>query len=83
VDLTVAITPEGAGYRAAVRELPGCVVAATSLAELGSALDQAVRLWLGDPETTLLYLELRVGEVAATAVPGVLEPWWTTASGTN
>jgi predicted RNase H-like HicB family nuclease len=79
MDLTLVISAEGDGYRAVVRELPGCAVAATSLAELGTALEQAVCLWLGDPEATLLYLELRVGEVVATAVPGMLAPGWTTA----
>jgi predicted RNase H-like HicB family nuclease len=79
MDLTVVIRAEAGGYAAAPRELPGCAVSATTLAALGDALQQAVRMWFGDPQTTLLYLELRVGEVSATAVPGVLEPWWTTA----
>jgi predicted RNase H-like HicB family nuclease len=76
IELTIAIRPEGEGFRSEVRELPGCVVCARTLPELGEALDQAVAAWLEDPGLTLLYLELAPGEIMASAVSGALDQWW-------
>jgi predicted RNase H-like HicB family nuclease len=81
MELTIAIRPEGDGYRSEVRELPGCVACGRTLPELGEALDQAVAAWLGDPGLTLLYLELAPGEITASAVSGALDQWWLVGRG--
>jgi predicted RNase H-like HicB family nuclease len=75
VELSVAVYAEDDGFRAEVRQLPGCAASARTLPELGDALEHAVSVWLDDPETTLLYLELAPGDVTASAVPGSLDCW--------
>jgi predicted RNase H-like HicB family nuclease len=70
VELSVAVYAEDDGFRAEVRQLPGCVASARTLSELGNALEHAVSVRLDDPEATLLYLKLAPGEVIASAVPG-------------
>jgi len=77
VRLSVAVHAERDGFRAEVRQLPGCVAAARTLAELGDALERAVSIRLEDPALTLLYLEMAPGEVIASAVPGSLDCWRT------
>jgi predicted RNase H-like HicB family nuclease len=72
VELSVAVYTEDDGFRAEVRQLPGCVASALTLAELGNALEHAVSVWLDDPEATLLYLELTPGEITVSAIPGSL-----------
>jgi predicted RNase H-like HicB family nuclease len=72
LELTIVISDDGAGYRATVREVPGCVAYGATFRELGRALEQAAAWWLDDPGLTLLYLELTAGEIAASAVPGRL-----------
>ncbi len=81
MELTIAIRPDGDGYRSEVLELPGCVACAGTLRELGEALEQAVATWLDDPDLTLLYLELAPGEITASAVPGALDQWWLAGRG--
>ncbi len=81
MELTIAIRPEGDGYRSEVAELPGCVASARTLPELGEALELAVATWLEDPGVTLLYLELAPGEITASAVPGALDQWWLAGRG--
>lgn len=71
--LSVAVSADEDGFRAEVRQLPGCVASALTLRELGDALQRAVAARLGDPGTTLLYLELAPGEITASAVPGSLD----------
>jgi predicted RNase H-like HicB family nuclease len=73
VELSVAVYAEDDGFRAEVRQLPGCVVSAGTLRELGDALERAARVSLGDPGLTVLYLELAPGEVTASAVPGLID----------
>ena len=56
MDLTIAVREEGPGYWARVVELPGCFASGGSLEELGTALEEAIGLYLWDrPDGAILF----------------------------